>query len=93
MRKAFTCSLMLAAALGLAACDKKSEDKAQAAQAHSEQAKDKLQEAHDDANDAVKHNAEATKAQAESKEAAAEENQVGVPAQPSPEHIENAPKN
>lgn len=38
MRKTLAISMMLAAALGLAACDKKSEDKAQDAAAHSEQA-------------------------------------------------------
>lgn len=41
MRKTFAVSLMLAAALGLAACDKKSEDKAQDANQHAEQAQEK----------------------------------------------------
>lgn len=41
MRKPFAFALMLAAAMGLAACDKASEDKAQDAQQHAEQAQEK----------------------------------------------------
>ena len=54
MRKTLAISMMLAAALGLAACDKKSEDKAQDAAAHSEQAQQDMAKAQDKVNDAVK---------------------------------------
>ncbi|ETK19025.1 lipoprotein [Pseudomonas sp. FH4] len=80
MRKTFAVSLMLAAALGLAACDKKSEDKAQDATQHAEQAQEKMSEAQDKVNDAAKENAEAAKAQAESDAAAAKENAPATPA-------------
>lgn len=73
MRKTLAISMMLAAALGLAACDKKSEDKAQDAQSHSEQAQKDMAKAQDKVNDAAKENADAAKAQAESNEAAAKE--------------------
>eukprot|EP01133_Synstelium_polycarpum_P011035 gene11035-12860_t len=73
MRKTLAISMMLAAALGLAACDKKSEDKAQDAAAHSEQAQKDMAKAQDKVNDAAKENADAAKAQAESNEAAAKE--------------------
>jgi hypothetical protein len=73
MRKTLTIALMLAASLGLAACDKKSEDKAQDAAQHSEQAQQDMNKAQDKVNDAAKENAEAAKAQAESNEAATQE--------------------
>jgi cytochrome c5 len=59
MRKTLAISMMLAAALGLAACDKKSEDKAQDAAAHSEQAQKDMAKAQDKVNDAAKENADA----------------------------------
>ena len=73
MRKTLAISMMLAAALGLAACDKKSEDKAQDAAAHAEQAQQDMAKAQDKVNDAAKENADAAKAQAEANEAAAKE--------------------
>jgi protein involved in sex pheromone biosynthesis len=72
MRKTLAISMMLAAALGLAACDKKSEDKAQDAAAHSEQAQ----------QDMAKAQADAAKAQAESNAAAAKEAAPAAPAEP-----------
>ena len=80
MRKTLAISMMLAAALGLAACDKKSEDKAQDAQSHSEQAQKDMAKAQDKVNDAAKENADAAKAQAESNEAAAKEAAPATPA-------------
>ncbi len=80
MRNTFAVALMLAATLGLAACDKKSEDKAQDANQHAEQAQQKMSEAQDKVNDAAKENAEAAKAQAESNEAAAKEAAQDAPA-------------
>ena len=68
MRKPFAFALMLAAAMGLAACDKASEDKAQDAQEHAEQAQEKMGEAQDKMNDAAKENAEAAKDQAEAEQ-------------------------
>jgi hypothetical protein len=73
MRKTFAVALMLTASLGLAACDKKSEDKAQDANQHAEQAQQDMNKAQDKVNDAAKENAEAAKAQAESNQAAQEE--------------------
>ena len=80
MRNTFAVALMLAASLGLAACDKKSEDKAQDAAAHSEQAQKDMAKAQDKVNDAARENAEAAKAQAESNKAAAEEAGQTAPA-------------
>lgn len=80
MRKTLAISMMLAAALGLAACDKKSEDKAHDAAAHSEQAQKDMAKAQDKVNDAAKENADAAKAQAESNEAAAKEAAPATPA-------------
>ncbi|CRM11023.1 hypothetical protein IFR08_21725 [Pseudomonas fluorescens] len=82
MRKTLAISMMLAAALGLAACDKKSEDKAQDAAAHSEQAQQDMAKAQDKVNDAAKENAEAAKAQAESNAAAAKEAAPAAPVTP-----------
>jgi protein involved in sex pheromone biosynthesis len=73
MRKTLAIALMLTASLGLAACDKKSEDKAQDANQHAEQAQQKMNEAQDKVNEAAKENAEAAKDQVESNKAAAEE--------------------
>ncbi|WP_223487698.1 hypothetical protein [Pseudomonas sp. A-RE-19] len=73
MRKTLAIALMLTASLGLAACGKKPEDKAQDANQHAEQAQEKMSEAQDKVNDAAKENAEAAKAQAESNEAATKE--------------------
>jgi uncharacterized lipoprotein YehR (DUF1307 family) len=73
MQKTLAIALMLTASLGLAACDKKSEDKAQDANQHAEQAQQDMNKAQDKVNDAAKENAEAAKAQAESNEAAAKE--------------------
>jgi len=61
MRKTLAISMMLAAALGLAACDKKSENKAQDAAAHSEQAQKDMAAAQDKVNEAAKENGDAAK--------------------------------
>jgi gas vesicle protein len=73
MRKPFAFAVMLAAALGLAACDKASEDKAQDAAQHTENAQQKMDEAQDKVNEAAKENAEAAKDSAEAQQKAAEE--------------------
>jgi len=88
MRKTLAIALMLTASLGLAACDKKSEDKAQDANQHAEQAQQKMNEAQDKVNDAAKENAEAAKDQAESNKAAAQESAPATPVAPT-----EAPKN
>ncbi|MCY1431439.1 hypothetical protein D3C76_521370 [compost metagenome] len=80
MRKTLAYTLMLAATLGLAACDKASEDKAQDAQKHAEQAQEKMGEAQDKMNDAAKENAEAAKAEAEAQQKRAEEAATPAPA-------------
>lgn len=73
MRKTLAIALMLAASLGLAACDKKSEDKAQDANQHSQEAQQKMGEAQDKVNEAAKENTEAAQDQAESNKAATQE--------------------
>jgi hypothetical protein len=73
MRKTLAIALMLTATLGLAACDKKSEDKAQDANQHAEQAQQDMNKAQDKVNDAAKENAEAAKDQAEANKAATQE--------------------
>ena len=73
MRKTLAIALMLTATLGLAACDKKSEDKAQDANQHAQDAQKSMTEAQDKVNDAAKENAEAAKAQVESNQAAQKE--------------------
>lgn len=65
MRKTLAIALMLTATLGLAACDKKSEDKAQDANQSAEQTQQKMTEAQDKVNEAAKENAEAAKDQTE----------------------------
>ena len=80
LRKTLAISMMLAAALGLAACDKKSENKAQDAAAHSEQAQKDMAAAQDKVNEAAKENGDAAKAQAESNKAAAQEAAPATPA-------------
>lgn len=86
MLKTLAYSLMLASTIGLAACDPKSEDKAQEAQQHAEKAEDK-------AADAAKENAKAAEATAESKEAKAEEDKTFVPTTEVPESLETPAKN
>ena len=73
MRKPFAFALMLAAAMGLAACDKASENKAQDAQEHRENAQEKMNDAQDKVNDAAEENAEAAKDQAEANRKATQE--------------------
>ncbi|MCH5515377.1 hypothetical protein [Pseudomonas syringae] len=86
MLKLTASALILAATLGLAACDSKSEQKAQDAQAHQEKSQEKMESAQDKVNEAAKENTEAAKEnteaakdKAESKEAAAEESKTFVP--------------
>jgi len=78
MRNTLAYALMLAASLGLAACDKKSEDKAQDAQQHAEQAQQKMDDAQDKMNDAAKENAEAAKSNDEATQERAKENSDGA---------------
>lgn len=85
MRKPIAFAVMLAAALGLAACDKASENKAQDAQEHAEQAQKKMDDAQDKMNDAAKENAEAAKDSAEAEQKRAEENNQATPVTPAPE--------
>ncbi|MCR8717758.1 hypothetical protein NVV30_03495 [Pseudomonas syringae] len=76
----FTASaLLIVATLGLGACDSKSEQKAQDAQAHQEKSQEKMESAQDKVNEAAKENTEAAKDKAASKEAAAEESKTFVP--------------
>ncbi len=92
MRNTFAYALMLAATLGLAACDKKSEDKAQDAQSHAESAQKQMDKAQENVNEAAKENAEAAQDSAEAKQEAAKEG-VPAPATPVAPAPEAAPKN
>ncbi|MGF6154430.1 ElaB/YqjD/DUF883 family membrane-anchored ribosome-binding protein [Pseudomonas fluorescens] len=73
MRKTLAIALMLTASLGIAACGKKPEDKAQETTQKIEQVQQKIGEAQDKVNDAAKEAADAAKAQVDSSKAAAEE--------------------
>ncbi len=73
MRKTLAIALMLTASLGLAACGKKPEDKAQEATPPAAQVQQKMSEAQDKVNDAAKEAADAAKAQVDSTKAAVED--------------------
>ena len=88
MSKTLAYALVLCASLGLAACDSKSEQKAQDAQAHSENAQHKAATAQDKMQEAQKEDAEAAKDHAQAREAAAEENQTFVPDSDGPASIQ-----
>lgn len=64
MNKSLTIALMLTATLGLSACDKKSEDKAQDAQEHSQAAQKDLDKAATEANKANQASDESAAAKA-----------------------------
>jgi outer membrane biogenesis lipoprotein LolB len=88
MSKALAYALALSASLGLAACDSKSEQKAQDAQAHTENAQQKTETAQEHLQDAQKETAEAHKDHAQAREAAAEENKTFVPDSDGPASIQ-----
>ena len=88
MSKALAYALVLSASLGLAACDSKSEQKAQDAQAHTENAQQKTETAQEHLQDAQKETAEAHKDHAQAREAAAEENKTFVPDSDGPASIQ-----
>lgn len=85
MSKALARILIATCALGLAACDSKSEQKAQDAQAH-------MESAQKNAEKAEQQRAEAAKDQAASKEAAAEEAKTFVPTSETPQHLQTPEK-
>jgi Flp pilus assembly protein TadB len=83
MQKPFAYALLLAAALGLAACDKPSEDKAQDAQQSEQKAQEHMNEAAKESNQAAEERADA--AQEHAKEAQDSTNNTapqGSPDQP-----------
>lgn len=88
MQKTFAYALMLAATLGLAACDNAS-DKAKDAQDHKENAQEQMNKAQDHANDAAKENA---KANADAAEAQKKVMQESTPANGNAPAPEAAPK-
>jgi uncharacterized lipoprotein NlpE involved in copper resistance len=75
MQKSLAYALMLAATLGLAACDKPSEDKA-------EEAREAQSEAQESMNDAAEHSNDAARAAEEAAQERAEENNEAAPTQP-----------
>lgn len=85
MSKALARVLIVSCALGLAACDSKSEQKAQDAQAHRESAQINTEKAE-------QQKAEAAKDQAASREAAAEEAKTFVPTSETPQHLQTPEK-
>ena len=85
MSKVLARILIVSCALGLAACDSKSEQKAQDAQVHRESAQI-------NAEKAEQQKAEAAKDQAASREAAAEEAKTFVPTSETPQHLQTPEK-
>lgn len=77
MPRVLTYALMLTAALGLAACDKPSEDAA-------EDAREARSEAQDSMNDAAEQQRQAAQKEAEAAQQRAEENREATPAPISP---------
>lgn len=77
MRKSFAYALMLAASLGLAACDKKSENIQQDANKKAEQSQESMQKAQEKVNDAAKESQDAAQKNAEAAQQRANE---GTPA-------------
>lgn len=59
MRKSLAYALMLSATLGLAACDKKSENTQQDANKAAQQSQESMEKAQDKVNDAAKESQEA----------------------------------
>jgi hypothetical protein len=80
MRKSLAIALMLSATLGLAACDKKSEDKQQDANKAAEQSQESMQKAQDKVNDAAKESQEAAQKNAEAAQERAKEANQAAPA-------------
>ena len=88
MSRVLAYALVLSASLGLAACDSKSEQKAQDAQAHTENAQQKTETAQDHMQEAAKETAKAHEDHAEAREARAEENKTFVPDSDGPVSIQ-----
>ncbi|WP_040260811.1 MULTISPECIES: hypothetical protein [Pseudomonas] len=84
MQKTFAYALMLAATLGLAACDNAS-DKAKDAQEHKENAQQQMEKAQEHANDAAKENAKANQDAAEAQQKAIQESTPANGNAPAPE--------
>ncbi|BAP44545.1 lipoprotein [Pseudomonas sp. StFLB209] len=84
MRKSFAYALMLAATVGLAACDKKSENTQQEANKAAEQSQESMQKAQEKVNDAAKESQEAAQKNSEAAQQRAEENASQVPTTPAP---------
>ena len=77
MQKSVAIAIMLTATLGLAACDKPSEDKAEEAREAHSQAKESL-------NDAAEKQNEAARKEAEAAQERAKENAPAEPVAPAP---------
>jgi biopolymer transport protein ExbB/TolQ len=80
MRNTLAIALMLSATLGLAACDKKSEDKQQDANKAAQQSQESMQKAQDKVNDAAKESQEAAQKNAEAAQERAKEANDQAPA-------------
>ena len=74
MRKSFAYALMLAATVGLAACDKKSENTQQEANKAAQQSQESMQKAQEKVNDAAKESQEAAQKNNEAAQQRAQEN-------------------
>ncbi len=92
MFKPLAYSLMIAATLGLAACDNKAEQKAQDAQQHAEKAADKMDAAQENMQQAAEHDAKAKDAATAAHKAQAEESQKFVPDSTVPKSIDSPEK-
>lgn len=84
MRKSFAYALMLAATVGLAACDKKSENTQQEANKAAQQSQESMQKAQEKVNEAAKESQEAAQKNTEAAQQRAQENANQVPATPAP---------
>jgi uncharacterized lipoprotein YehR (DUF1307 family) len=80
MRKYLVCALMLSATLGLAACDKSSENKQQEANKAAQESQDSMSKAQDKVNDAAKESQEAAQKNAEAAQARTKEANDQAPA-------------
>ncbi|MFF7708381.1 hypothetical protein [Pseudomonas sp. NPDC007930] len=84
MKKTLATALILAASLGLAACDNAS-DKAKDAQQHKEAAQQQMDKAQEHVNDAAKENAEGNKDAAEAQQKAQQESAPAGTMAPAPD--------
>ena len=92
MHKVLAGALVLSSARAVTACDSKSEQKAQDAQAHTQAAQKNTEQAQQNLQEAEQQKAEAAKDRQASREAAAEEAKTFVPTSETPQHLQSEEK-